>query len=139
MKISLKQLLGILLIGAISVNSYSQNDTTKIKKIDSEINVTKSTDQLKAKSLNTNVNPNASIDLKIEKQINTEAIEKNLNANKSKINLTQFDLLIFCNQLLRQMQKTLAQKYILHSSLDVSAHLNISIENLHLQDDIPAL
>lgn len=61
------------------------------------------------------------------------------NANKSKINLTQFDLLIFCNQLLRQMQKTLAQKYILHSSLDVSAHLNISIENLHLQDDIPAL
>jgi len=86
MKISLKQLLGILLIGAISVNSYSQNDTTKIKKIDSEINVTKSTDQLKAKSLNTNVNPNASIDLKIEKQINTEAIEKNLNANKSKIN-----------------------------------------------------
>ena len=80
MKISLKLLIGILLIGFISVNSYSQNDTTKIKKIDSEINVTKSTDQLKAKSLNTNVNPNASIDLKIEKQINTEAIEKNLNA-----------------------------------------------------------
>ena len=86
MKISLKLLIGILLIGFISVNSYSQNDTTKIKKIDSEINVTTSTDQLKAKSLNTNVNPNASIDFKIEKQLNTEAIDKNLNANKSNTN-----------------------------------------------------
>ncbi len=86
MKISLKLFLGILLIGVISVNSYSQNDTTKIKKIDSEINSTTSTNQLKAKTLNSTVNPSSPIELKIEKQLNTEAINKNLNANKSNSN-----------------------------------------------------
>ncbi len=61
------------------------------------------------------------------------------NANKSKINLTEFDLLNFCRQLLRQIQRTFGQDYILRSFLHVAANLNISIENLHLQNDLPTL
>ncbi len=60
------------------------------------------------------------------------------NAHKSKINLTKFDLLIFCNQLLRQMKKTFAENYILNSSLHIPAN-QISMENPHLQTDIPSV
>jgi hypothetical protein len=86
MNISLKLLFGILLISVVSVNSYSQNDTTKIKRIDNETNQTKSTNQLKATSLNTKVNPNSRIDLTIDKKLNTAAINKNLNENKTNNN-----------------------------------------------------
>lgn len=86
MNISLKLLLGILLIGVVSFNSYSQNDTTKIKRIDNETNQTRSTNQLKAKSLNTKANPNSQIDLNIDKKLNTAAINKNLNENKPNSN-----------------------------------------------------
>ena len=61
------------------------------------------------------------------------------NANKSKISLTEFDLLSFCGQLLRQIQRTLGQDYVVRSSLHIAANLNMSIENLHLQDDLPTL
>ena len=61
------------------------------------------------------------------------------NANKSKISLTEFDLLSFCSQLLRQIQRTLGQDYVVYSSLHVAANLNMSIENLHLQNDLPTL
>lgn len=86
MNISLKLLLGLLLISVVSVNSYSQNDTTKIKRIDNETNQTKSTNQLKAKSLNIKANPNSQIDLTIDKKLNTAAINKNLNENKANRN-----------------------------------------------------
>ncbi|HBC41540.1 MAG TPA: hybrid sensor histidine kinase/response regulator [Pseudanabaena sp.] len=58
------------------------------------------------------------------------------NANKAKLNITEFDLLKFCKQLLRQIQITFGKEYNLHSSFH---HLvnDISIENLHFQQDIP--
>lgn len=86
MNISLKLLLGILLISFVWVNSYSQTDSTKIKRIDNEINETNSTNQLKAKSLNTRINPTTQFDLNIDKKINTTAINENLNKNKSNNN-----------------------------------------------------
>ena len=61
------------------------------------------------------------------------------NANKSKINLSKFDLLGFCSQLLRQIQRTFAKNYTLLSSLHLFANFNISIENPHLQSDLPEL
>ena len=61
------------------------------------------------------------------------------NANKSKINLSKFDLLGFCSQLLRQIQRTSAKNYTLLSSLHLFANFNISIENPHLQSDLPEL
>jgi signal transduction histidine kinase len=60
------------------------------------------------------------------------------NSNKSKLNLTEFDLLKFCGQLLRQMQKTFGQNYNLHSFFQDLLN-NISIDNLHLQNEIPEL
>jgi len=60
------------------------------------------------------------------------------STNKSKINLTKFDLLSFCSQLLRQMQRTFAQNYTLNSFLYISSS-NTSIENPHLQNDLPTL
>ncbi len=58
------------------------------------------------------------------------------NANKAKLNVTEFDLLKFCKQLLRQIQRTFGQSYNFHSSFH---HLvdDISIDNPHLQQDIP--
>ena len=61
------------------------------------------------------------------------------NANKSKINLTEFDLLKFCTKLLNQIQKTFAKDYILRSSLHITANFNILIENPHLENDLPDL
>ena len=83
MNISLKLLLGILLISIVSVNLYSQNDTTKIKRIDNETNQLKSTNQLKAKSFNSKINPNSQIDLTLDKKLNIDAINKNLNENRA--------------------------------------------------------
>lgn len=60
------------------------------------------------------------------------------NSNKAKINLTQFDLLSFCNQLLRQIQRTCAKDYTLNSFVYISL-TNTSIENLHLQNNLPNL
>ena len=60
------------------------------------------------------------------------------NINKIKINLTQFDILSFCNQILRQMQRTFAQKYALNSFLHISS-TNVSTENPHLRNDLPPL
>ncbi len=60
------------------------------------------------------------------------------NTNKVKLNLTKFNLLNFCSQLLRQMQRTFASGYSLNSFLYVSS-TNTSIENPHLQDDLPNL
>ncbi len=66
------------------------------------------------------------------------------NTNKSKINPTEFDLLKFCNQLLRQMQRTFAKNYTVNSRLQVPAindanenANDLIIENLHLQNEIP--
>jgi signal transduction histidine kinase len=58
------------------------------------------------------------------------------NTNKVKLNLTKFNLLSFCSQLLRQMQRTFASDYSLNSFLYISS-TNTSIENPHLQDDLP--
>ena len=60
------------------------------------------------------------------------------NTNKSKLNLNKFDLLRFCSQLLRQMQKTFAQDYTLNSFIYISSN-HTTIENLHLQNDLPTL
>jgi two-component system sensor histidine kinase/response regulator len=58
------------------------------------------------------------------------------NANKAKLNITEFDLLKFCKQLLRQIQRTFGKNYNLHSSFHHSVN-DISIDNPHLQQDIP--
>lgn len=60
------------------------------------------------------------------------------NTNKVKLNLTRFNLLSFCIQLLRQMQRTFAQDYTLNSSIHISA-TSTFIENPHLEDDLPDL
>jgi signal transduction histidine kinase len=60
------------------------------------------------------------------------------NANKSKINLTKFDILAFCTLLLRQIQRTFGKNYDLHSCLYNSTN-NISINDFHLQNDLPFL
>jgi len=86
MKISLKIFLSLLLICSITNVVFSQTDTTKIKKIDTEISTTKSTNQLKAVSQKNLTNPNSQLDLKINKQLNTAAINKKLNSSKSNNN-----------------------------------------------------
>ncbi len=86
MNISLKIFLSLLLISTITNASFSQTDTSKIKKIDSEINVTKSTNKLKAVSQKNLTNPNTQLDLNINKQLNTAAINKKLNSSKSNNN-----------------------------------------------------
>ena len=58
------------------------------------------------------------------------------NANKAKLNITEFDLLKFCKQLLRQIQRTFGKEYNLHSSFHHPVN-DISLENPHLQQDIP--
>ncbi|NUN65336.1 response regulator [Pseudanabaena biceps] len=57
------------------------------------------------------------------------------NANKSKINLTQFDLLNFYVQLLKKMQKTFAKDNILQSSIYI-ASTNTTIENPQSQSNV---
>ena len=60
------------------------------------------------------------------------------NTNKAKLNLTNFDVLNFCNQLLRQMQRTFAKEYNINSSLSIS-ETNTLIENPHIQSELPVL
>ncbi|OIP76862.1 MAG: hypothetical protein AUK48_05200 [Oscillatoriales cyanobacterium CG2_30_44_21] len=57
------------------------------------------------------------------------------NANKSKLNLTKFDLVGFCSQILRQMQRTFAKNNILDACLHITS-TNTVIEDLHLQSEI---
>jgi len=66
--------------------ALAQSDTTKTKKIDTEINVTRSTNQLKAKSQNFKIKPTPNVNFNIEKKVNTEVILKNLNKNKTSNN-----------------------------------------------------
>ncbi|GGK57512.1 MULTISPECIES: hypothetical protein [Flavobacteriaceae] len=86
MKISLKIFFNLLLIGSLSNAVFSQTDTTKIKKIDTEINTTQSTNQLKAVSKKNLINPSTQLDLNINKQLNTAAINKKLNETKPNSN-----------------------------------------------------
>jgi signal transduction histidine kinase len=69
------------------------------------------------------------------------------NTSRSKINPTDFDLLNFCNQLLRQMQRTLAKNYIINSRLQISigndsisdtskSATDVIIDNPHLLNDL---
>ena len=60
------------------------------------------------------------------------------NTNKVKINLTSFDILNFCRQILRQTQRTFAKGYNLKSFLYIT-NTNTSIENPHLQTELPNL
>ncbi|MDX2256366.1 MAG: hybrid sensor histidine kinase/response regulator [Pseudanabaenaceae cyanobacterium bins.39] len=60
-----------------------------------------------------------------------------VNSNKSKINLTQFDILNFCNQILRQMQRTLSQNHLIQSTLYIES-TNTYIDNPHLDQNCPA-
>jgi hypothetical protein len=81
---SLKSLLFILLINLISVNSFSQSDTTKSKKMDHEAGMLKSKTPIKATFENTKTTPPVpNFDLKIDEKLNTSAIDKNLEENKS--------------------------------------------------------
>jgi len=86
MKISLKILLSFLFISSITNVVFSQTDTTKTKKIETEINTTKSTNKLKAVSNKDLINPNTQLDLNINKQLNTAAINKKLNETKPNSN-----------------------------------------------------
>jgi two-component system sensor histidine kinase/response regulator len=60
------------------------------------------------------------------------------NANKTKLNLTEFDLLKFCKQLLRQIKRTFGKNYNLNSCFH-NLVSNALIENIHLQNEIPEL
>lgn len=81
---ALKSTLFILLINLISVNSFSQSDTAKSKKMDNEGGMLKSKTPLKATFENTKIAPpTQNIELKIDEKLNTSAINKNLEENKS--------------------------------------------------------
>jgi hypothetical protein len=58
---------------------FSQNDTSKVKKIDNEVALPKNNGQLKVDFSKVKINPNTNLDLKIEEKINTNAINNNLN------------------------------------------------------------
>jgi hypothetical protein len=75
--------LSILLLNNVAI---AQSDTTKTKRIDTEINVTKSTNELKAKSQNFKIQPSSNINFNIEKKVDKEVILKNLNQNKTNNN-----------------------------------------------------
>ncbi|MDD3722156.1 MAG: hypothetical protein PHW92_06690 [Lutibacter sp.] len=81
---SLKSLLFILLINLISVNSFSQSDTTKSKKMDNEAGMLKSKAPLKATFENTKIAPpSTNINLNTDVKLNTSAINENLEQNNS--------------------------------------------------------
>ncbi|WP_298367809.1 hypothetical protein [uncultured Lutibacter sp.] len=86
MNISLKIFISLLLFFSASIAVFAQTDTPKIKRIDNEINTTKSTNQLQAKSFKPASNQN--IDLRIDKKLDIDVINKNLNTNKSNSNST---------------------------------------------------
>ena len=72
-------ILSILLVSNVAI---AQSDTTKIKRIDNEINTTKSTNQLKAKSQKFKIKPSSNVDFNIENKVNAAIILKNINKNK---------------------------------------------------------
>jgi len=76
---TLKSLFLVFLISFSFSSLFSQNDTTKTKKTDNEINTTKGNYKLKA---TTKVQPKSNFDLRNENKLNTEAINKNLKKNK---------------------------------------------------------
>lgn len=81
---SLKLILLILLINLFSVNSFSQSDTAKSKKMDNEGSMLKSKTPLKATFENAKTTSSSpSFNLKIDEKLNTSAIDKNLEENKS--------------------------------------------------------
>ncbi|WP_111708096.1 hypothetical protein [Lutibacter citreus] len=86
MKLLAKNILGLLFFGIMAVNCYSQNDISKVRKIESEINSIKSTNQLQAKKINLASSTNLDNSLKIEKKLDIEAINKNINDNKQNTN-----------------------------------------------------
>ena len=57
------------------------------------------------------------------------------NANKSKLNITKFDVVDFCKRLLVQMKKTFAKNYTLDSFLYVLPR-DIAIKNFHCEDQL---
>tara|TARA_R110001583_G_scaffold34847_1_gene116556 strand:+ start:1434 stop:2120 length:687 start_codon:yes stop_codon:yes gene_type:complete len=79
----LKSLFLISLISFSSATLFSQNDSTNIKKINSEIGTEKGNYQLKAVSATKKVNPVSNFNLKINEKLNTAAIAKNIKENKS--------------------------------------------------------
>jgi len=74
---SLKYFLTIIVSCLISVNSFSQSDTTKSKVFDSENSVTKSSGQLKSNTANSKVTPN-NPNLNFNNELNVDAVNKNL-------------------------------------------------------------
>lgn len=84
MKNSFKIYLLTLFIGCFSVSVFSQTDEDKSIKKESEVGILKSNTPLKATFENKKIAPPTSnINLKIDKKLNTEAIDKNLEQNKS--------------------------------------------------------
>jgi hypothetical protein len=82
---SIKHLLYFSILCLISSPIFSQSDSSKVKKIDSEITGPQNTGQLKVDFSKTKINPNTPFDLNIDKKLNTEAIHNNLNkANPNK-------------------------------------------------------
>lgn len=79
---ALKSLFLILLINFSSTSLFSQNDTTKTKKTDNEINTTKGNYQLKATSATNKVQLVTDFDLRNKNKLNTDAIDKNLSEHK---------------------------------------------------------
>lgn len=75
---SVKSILTLVLISLVSLYSFSQTDSTKIKKIDGEKGVVKSTNRLKANTSAKKVNPQSPRDLSENKKINVNAIDKKL-------------------------------------------------------------
>jgi len=80
---ALKYLLPILLISFSSVNSFSQIDSTKKVKKETQIdNDIKTTGNYQLKTT-TKVKPISNFELKIDKKLNTDVVDKNLNQHKS--------------------------------------------------------
>lgn len=67
----------VCLIFQFSVSA--QTDTTKVKKIDNEVNTAVKTNQLRAKSSTKKIIPNSNLDLTTNKKVNKKAITSNLN------------------------------------------------------------
>jgi hypothetical protein len=60
------------------VSVSAQSDSTKVKKIDNEVNTSIKTNQLRAKSASKKIFPNSNIDLTTTKKVNKKAISSNL-------------------------------------------------------------
>jgi len=76
---NIKILLIVGIISLVSLNSFAQTDSIKLKAINSEISTTTKSNKLKANTISTKISPNANIDLNINKQLNTNAVNNSLN------------------------------------------------------------